>query len=159
MHRHVWGTLRREWIIRWLLSWTFCDWSDLLFKVHWTFMGFHWGPFWPIGFPLDPSLLGLHGARKDVLGALWPLLESFLVSSSQIGVFGLPWCHLGHLYNLLLIYDSVTHYASSNRMICCTYPCICSTYPYVHDSLKLGPLHRTAGRFAPLASLPARLLI
>ena len=57
----------------------------------------------------------------------------FLSPWAPFGIFGLPWCHLGHLYNMLLIYDSVTHYASSNRMICCTYPC-------VHYSLKLAAI-------------------
>jgi len=60
---------------------------------------------------------------------------------------------------MLLIYDSVTHYASSNRMICCTYPC-------VHYSFKLAAiiaccallggltpcLQRIAGRFDPKSS-------
>ena len=54
-------------------------------------------PFDQFGFPLGPSLLGLHWARKEVLGALWPLRESFLVPE-------LPLVSLGCLGTILDIF-------------------------------------------------------
>ena len=93
-------------------------------------MGFLWGPFWSIWVPFGPFLVGAPWGSKGGFGCNLAAAWIFLSPWAPFGIFGLPWCHLGHLYNMLLIYDSVTHYASSNRMICCTYPC-------VHYSIKL----------------------
>jgi len=51
---------------------------------------------------------------------------------------------------MLLIYDSVTHYASSNRMICCTYPC-------VHYSFKLAAIIACCALLGGLAPCSALL--
>jgi hypothetical protein len=56
-------------------------------------------PFDQFGFPLGLSLLGLHGARKEVLGALWPLRESSLVLELPLVSLG---C-LGAIWDIFII--------------------------------------------------------